>query len=290
MALETAAYSAAVVFVAYLVRGIAGFGSGLIAVPLLTLISPITAVVPVVVSLDYIGSASQSVRNLDDIAWREQVVLLPFMLIGILAGLYLFTVMPTWVLAKTLGVLVIALGIYQLLPPSFRPARGSRIAATYCGFLGGLLGTLFGTGGPFYAIYLNARGLDRTTFRATFALNFLIDGGVRLIAYAVLGLLTRETLLHIAAALPIAAAGALCRRADPEPPEPAQLRPDHRDAGARRRHRPAPPVLIGRLGSRPGRRPAARERGRMPGPASRGGTGRMLGHHAEDVVTEVTRA
>ena len=86
MALETAAYSAAVVFVAYLVRGVAGFGSGLIAVPLLTLISPITAVVPVVVSLDYIGSASQSVRNLDDIAWREQVVLLPFMLIGILGG------------------------------------------------------------------------------------------------------------------------------------------------------------------------------------------------------------
>ena len=155
MTLETAVYSAAVVFVAYLVRGVAGFGSGLIAVPLLTLISPVTAVVPVVVSLDYIASASQSVRNLDDIAWREQVVLLPFMLIGILGGLYLLTVVPTWVLAKTLGVFVIAFGIYQLLP--LRPARGSRIAATYCGILGGLLGTLFGTGGPFYAIYLNLR-------------------------------------------------------------------------------------------------------------------------------------
>ena len=204
---ETTVYSAAVVFVAYLVRGVAGFGSGLVAVPLLTLFSPITAVVPVVVSLDYIGSASQSVRNLDDIAWREQVVLLPFMLIGILGGLYLFTVVPTRVLSKTLGGLVITLGICQLLPLSLRLARGSRITATYCGLLGGLLGTLFGTGGPFYAIYLHSRALERTTFRATFALNFLIDGGVRLIAYAFMGLLTRETLLHIAAALPIAAAG-----------------------------------------------------------------------------------
>jgi len=204
---ETTVYSAAVVFVAYLVRGVAGFGSGLVAVPLLTLFSPITAVVPVVVSLDYIGSASQSVRNLDDIAWREQVVLLPFMLIGILGGLYLFTVVPTRVLSKTLGGLVITLGICQLLPLSLRPARGSRITATYCGLLGGLLGTLFGTGGPFYAIYLHSRALERTTFRATFALNFLIDGGVRLIAYAFMGLLTRETLLHIAAALPIAGAG-----------------------------------------------------------------------------------
>ena len=205
MTFGAAVYSAAIVFVAYLVRGIAGFGSGLIAVPLLALVSPVTAVVPVVVSLDYIASANHSMRNLHDVAWREQVVLLPCMLIGILAGLYLLSAMPTRVLAKTLGVFVIAFGIYQLLP--LRPARASRLAATYCGFLGGLLGTLFGTGGPFYAIYLNLRALDRNAFRATFALNFLIDGGIRLIAYAFLGLLTRQTLLHVAAALPIAAAG-----------------------------------------------------------------------------------
>ena len=205
MTLETAAYSAAVLFIAYLVRGIAGFGSGLIAVPLLTLFSPVTAVVPVVVSLDYIGSASQSVRNLHDIAWREQIALVPFMLLGILGGLYLLTGLPTWVLAKTLGVFVVAFAIYQLLP---LPAiRVSRAAATYCGLLGGLLGTLFGTGGPFYAIYLDLRGLDRRAFRATFALNFLIDGGVRLIAYAVMGLLNRDTLLHILVALPLVGAG-----------------------------------------------------------------------------------
>jgi uncharacterized membrane protein YfcA len=205
MTLETAAYSAAVLFFAYLVRGIAGFGSGLIAVPLLTLVSPVTAVVPVVVSLDYLGSAGQSARNLRDIAWGEQIVLVPFMLIGILGGLFMLSAMPTWVLARTLGVFVIGFGIYQLLP--LRPARGSRVAASYCGVLGGLLGTLFGTGGPFYAIYLNLRGLARPQFRATFALNFLLDGGVRLVAYAVMGLLNRDTLLHILAALPIAAVG-----------------------------------------------------------------------------------
>ena len=84
-----AAYSAAVLFLAYLVRGIAGFGSGLIAVPLLSLFAPVTSVVPVVVALDYIGSLSQSVRNLGDIAWREQIALVPFMLVGILSGPYL---------------------------------------------------------------------------------------------------------------------------------------------------------------------------------------------------------
>jgi uncharacterized membrane protein YfcA len=205
MTAEAALYAGGVLFVAYLVRGIAGFGSGLIAVPLLTLIASVTTVVPVVVSLDYIGSASQSFRNLGHIAWREQVVLVPSMLIGIGAGLWLLTELPTWVLARVLAVFVIAFGIYQLLP--FRPARASRLAALFCGILGGLLGTLFGTGGPFYAIYLNLRGLDKDAFRATFALNFLIDGGVRLIAYVAMGLYRREMLSHLLVALPIVGAG-----------------------------------------------------------------------------------
>ncbi|HEX9747966.1 MAG TPA: hypothetical protein VGB86_06115 [Methylomirabilota bacterium] len=51
MTLETAVYSGLVVLLAYWVRGMAGFGSGLIAVPLLTLMWPVTIVVPVVVAL-----------------------------------------------------------------------------------------------------------------------------------------------------------------------------------------------------------------------------------------------
>jgi len=187
------------------VRGVAGFGSGLVAVPLLTLVSPVTAVVPLVVSLDYIGSASQGIKNLNRIAWREQMVLVPFMVIGIGLGLFLLTRLPTWVLGRALGAFVIVFAIYQLLP---RPSvSGSRIAATYCGTLGGLMGTLFGTGGPFYVIYLNLRSLEKSEFRATFATNFLIDGGIRLAAYAVMGLFRWETLGYLVTALPIVGAG-----------------------------------------------------------------------------------
>jgi hypothetical protein len=56
-------------------------------------------------------------------------------------------------------------------------------------------------------IYLNLRGLERLTFRATFAMNFLIDGGVRLIAFAIAGLFGGQTLGYLLAAVPIAGAG-----------------------------------------------------------------------------------
>jgi uncharacterized membrane protein YfcA len=205
VSLETAVYSGLVLLLAYWVRGMAGFGSGLIAIPLLSLAWPVTTVVPVVVALDYLGSASQGVKNVEAVAWHEQLVLIPFMVVGVIGGLWVLRTMSIPVLGRILGAFVIVYAIYQMLP--LPELRGSRAAASYCGFLGGLVGTLFGTGGPFYVIYLNLRGLERPAFRATFAINFLIDGGVRLAAFVAAGLFARQTLGYLLAAVPIAGAG-----------------------------------------------------------------------------------
>lgn len=172
---------------------------------MLSMAAPVSAVVPVVVSLDYLASAGQSVRNIKRVAWAEQLTLVPFSLIGIALGLHALRNVPTSVLSRTLGGFVIAYAFYQLLP--LPPLRGSRISAIGCGIMGGLVGSLFGTGGPFYAIYFNLRGLDKDQFRATFAINFLFDGGVRLTAYALAGVLGLRTVLIVATALPLVAAG-----------------------------------------------------------------------------------
>ena len=199
------AYAAAVLLLAYTVRGIAGFGSGLIAVPLLSTVAPVASVVPLVVSLDYVGSAGQSARNVGRVAWAEQLKLIPFTLCGVAMGLLVLNGVSTSVISRALGGFVIAYALYQLLP--LPPLRGSRITAISCGLMGGLVGTLFGTGGPFYAMYFNLRGLEKSEFRATFATNFLIDGGVRLTAYALAGLLGWATLTNVAVALPMVAIG-----------------------------------------------------------------------------------
>ena len=186
----TVVYSIAVVSVAYLVRGIAGFGSALIAVPLLALMFPITVVVPLVVFLDFLGSLGQGVKNRSAIAWRELLPIFPFSFLGVIVALYLFQTVESTALAKGLGLFVLAFAIYQLLP--LPEMRGSRWFAAPAGVFGGLLGTLFGTGGPFYVIYLTLRGLDKTAFRPSFATNFLIEGVVRLSGYVIAGFLSPD--------------------------------------------------------------------------------------------------
>ena len=198
-------YAGVVLFLAYMVRGIAGFGSGLIAVPLLAQVYPVQEVVPVVVFLDYIGSASQGLRHRESIAWSEQLPLVPFSLLGVAAGLTLLTLAQEALLAQALGGFVIIYAIYQLLP--LPTLRGSRFFALPLGFLGGFVGTIFGTGGPFYVIYLGLRALEKTTFRATFAINFLIDGALRLGAFGLFGFFQGGVLMGSIVALPIVGLG-----------------------------------------------------------------------------------
>ncbi|MEX2617289.1 MAG: sulfite exporter TauE/SafE family protein [Alphaproteobacteria bacterium] len=198
-------FAAMVVFIAYMVRGMAGFGSGLIAVPLLAMVFPVHFVVPVVVLFDYIGSASQGIRNHDKIVWREELVLIPFTLVGVALGLTVLQSLASSTLKQALAVFVIIYAVYQILP--LPVLRGSRVLAVPCGLLGGMIGTLFGTGGPFYIIYFNLRGLDKDASRATFSANFLIDGAIRLAAFASFGLLTGDMALAILAGLPLIAAG-----------------------------------------------------------------------------------
>ena len=155
-------YAAGVIFAAYVVRGIAGFGSGLIAIPLLALQYPLPIVVPIVVFLDYLGSASQAHGNQRRIVWSDLLPLIPFTLFGVVVGVFLLSTMDKVWLGRALGVFVLAYAIYQLLP--LPDLKGSRLFAIPCGLAGGGIGTLFGAGGPLYVIYFNLLGIPKEGF------------------------------------------------------------------------------------------------------------------------------
>jgi len=191
---------------AYLIRGIVGFGSGLIAIPLLALILPLPVVVPAVALSDYLASASQGIGNRRDIQWRALVPLLPFLLAGVAAALYLFSQVDPGLLTRVLGGLIVGYAIYTLL--GLHPGRVAYPEwGAPLGGLGALVGTLFGTGGPFYVAYLQLWGPTKGQFRATAATAFLIEGSTRMSGYLVAGFFTADALRLFALALPLAVLG-----------------------------------------------------------------------------------
>lgn len=194
----------AILVVAYVVRGITGFGSGLIAIPLLALMLPLNVVVPMIGLLDYLASLAHGLQHRKAILWREILPLLPFTLIGVLTALYLFKAVDAELLSRYLGGFVLLYALYSLLGRNPH-GNASRRWAVMGGGLGGLVGTLFGTGGPFYVIYFQLRGLGKTAFRATVATIFLLDGASRIIGYTATGMYTSDTLWLVLAGLPVMA-------------------------------------------------------------------------------------
>jgi uncharacterized membrane protein YfcA len=199
---EQALWAAAILALAFFVRGIAGFGSGLIAIPLLALLLPLTMVVPVIALLDYSAAAVHGIHHRERIVWHDLLPMLPFTLAGSLTALYLLHSVDTEQLKGYLGAFVLLYALYSLsgLAPHTRHSRGW---AVLFGGVGGLISTLFGTGGPFYVIYLHLRALDKMAFRATVAAIFMIDGGIRIAGYAITGLIDSDILWLTLAGIPI---------------------------------------------------------------------------------------
>jgi len=198
-------FSVIIIFLAYTVKGLSGFGSGLIAIPFLAMIFPVAFIVPVLGLLSYSGTIMQSVHLRKQVAWRDMLPLLPFSFVGISVAVWLLVTVDQNTLILYLGLFVVSYAIYSLLP--LPDARGGRGWAVLAGSLGGMVGALFGTGGPFYVVYLKMRKLDKGVFRATIAMIFLFDGGVRIVGYAINSLYTLQVLWMLLILFPVLFAG-----------------------------------------------------------------------------------
>ncbi len=198
-------FSVSIIFMAYTVKGLSGFGSGLIAIPLLAFMFPLSFIVPVLGLLSYSGTVMQSIQLRKQVVWADLWPIIPFSFLGIAIAVWLLVNIDANYLTTALGLFVLLYSVYSLCSVSIH--AGSRIWALPAGLGGGAVGALFGTGGPFYVLYLKMRQLDKRHFRATIAMIFLLDGGARISGYAMHGLYTPQVLILVLMLFPVLIAG-----------------------------------------------------------------------------------
>ena len=183
-----------VVTSAYFMRGLTGFGSGLIAVPLLALSFPLTYAIPLVVALDFTASMAIGGINRQQTDWSEIKLLLPAGLIGGVVGIWALLKLPPTPILVGLGAFTMFFGFRNVL--GLQPVgQISRVWGIPAGFAGGATGALFGMGGPPYLMYLSRRLPDKGTIRATFSCLSVADAAARLSWFALAGLLLERKLM-----------------------------------------------------------------------------------------------
>jgi uncharacterized membrane protein YfcA len=197
-----------IVFFAFFVRGISGFGSATIAVPLLAHVIPLQLAVPLLLLLDFISTLA-TVRIDRGMVDRSEVRrLIPCAIVGVIIGATMLVRLPPAYLLSGLGILVMFFGIRTLVNPSGeRPI--SHYWAVPAGLTGGIFGGMFGSGAATpYVVYLTHRLRDKRRVRATFCGFAVFDYGFRIVAFGATGVLLKIALgVLLAIAIPAMALG-----------------------------------------------------------------------------------
>lgn len=189
-------WAALVVFGGYVVLGLTGFGSALVMVPLLAWQWPLPHVVALTLLLDLPACLLHGVLNLKQVRWSEIRQLLPGMLLGSGAGLWLTQVLePRWPLLM-LGVYVFAMGLSQMRQLAVQPRHFPAYTTALAGGVTGLVEMMFGSAGPVLMTWLRWRVSNVMHIRATAPALIVCSAFVVLGQMAMAGNLTDAHLWH----------------------------------------------------------------------------------------------
>jgi uncharacterized membrane protein YfcA len=194
---------APIAFAGAILYGLSGFGSALVTVPLAAQFFPLPFVIASFALVDLTGALRLGLENPRNAVRGEVARMAPMIIVGLALGVTALVRLPREASMLALGVFITLYALYSL---ARRATRGivSQRWAYVAGVSGGVTGTLFGAGGPPYAIYLAHRPLTKEQFRATLTMTSIFSIGLRVIAFLITGLLA-DFKVWIAAAIAIPA-------------------------------------------------------------------------------------
>lgn len=181
---------ASIIFVAALVRSTFGFGDALVGMPLLALLVDIRVATPVMafcalaVSLILIVPYWRSVRF--EGLWPLAIAAI----VGIPLGAIFLRQADDRIMKLLLAGVVLGFAAYRLARPDRWTLASDRYAWLF-GFVAGVLGGAYNTGGPPVVIYGSLRRWSPQGFRSTMQGFALLIGGFVLAGHALAGLWTK---------------------------------------------------------------------------------------------------
>jgi uncharacterized membrane protein YfcA len=194
---------APIAFAGAVVYGITGFGAALVTIPLATHLVPMPFALAMFAVVDLVNALRVGLENPRLAVKAEVARMAPMIVVGVILGVTALVNLPRKAGMLALGVFVILYALYSLGRRARMGTVGSRWAYV-AGLAGGITSTLFGAGGPPYAIYLSHRPLSKDEFRATLTLTTVASISLRVVAFIVTGLLL-DLKAWIAAAIAVPA-------------------------------------------------------------------------------------
>jgi uncharacterized membrane protein YfcA len=198
--------ASAVIFAAAFVHGLSGFGSALVAMPLLALLLPIRTVAPLVALLTLTQNAWLLLLQRRSVSTGKIVPLIAGALAGIPFGVVFLAKVDEGIVTLALGVSLTAYALFSLLRERPLPVSGNWWGA-FMGLLSGCLGGAFNGGGPPAVVYLSAQPWKKEEVHASLQLYFFLAGPMIVVFHLLSGLTTGPVVRWYLLLLPALVAG-----------------------------------------------------------------------------------
>ena len=198
---------AGIVAIAFAAEATTGFGATVIALALGIHLFPLGELLPVFVPLGLFVSSWLALRGRAHVDRRLLLRrILPWMVLGLWAGLVIFERASNEWLRRAFGAFVVTLAgveLWRLLRGNTATRAVSPPAATAALLGAGVMHGMFSSGGPLLVWALGQSLPDKRAFRATLSCVWLVLGSALTTAYALNGRLDGGTLRATAALLPV---------------------------------------------------------------------------------------
>ena len=172
--------TAAVVFlapvVAGLIQAVTGFGSGIFMMVFFPMLFPILGASAISSAISLAGTCTLSWHYRKKIQWKLTLIPAIVYILVSSGAIILAPYLPTDILKKVFGVFLMLLSVYFLVFSSKLKIKATLLSATICGSLAGVLGGLFGIGGPPMVIFFLAALDDKEEYLGTIQFHFFITG------------------------------------------------------------------------------------------------------------------
>lgn len=187
-------------------QGISGFGSALVAIPLLSLIIDIKSAVPLCILNSLVITTYLSIKMRKHLDTKKILPLCVAAVPGIIAGSTILKQVSSSIIKGSLGVLLVTYSVYSLLTNP-NPRKLHNAWSYFAGFLSGAIGAAFSAGGPPTIIYTTLNDWKKDTIKATLSGFFLFNSYLIAIVHAVQGLTTIEIFTYFMISAPFVLLG-----------------------------------------------------------------------------------
>ncbi|MBW7863426.1 MAG: sulfite exporter TauE/SafE family protein [Candidatus Hydrogenedentes bacterium] len=191
------------------VQAIAGFGSALVIMPILTVFIGVQTAASVMALVGATVTVLVFWQNRRGLRWREAGLLLCGSVVGIPLGAWALKTLPAAPVVAFLGVGLLAYALYgfatqgrnqEVADGYAEPVRAAtwkdRTIGVLVGFSAGLLGGAYATDGPPLVIYGAVKRWPKESFRAILQACFFVDGILIILSHGAGGLVTREVFTY----------------------------------------------------------------------------------------------